>query len=103
MITKIIKRDGRTVPFAIEKIADAIYKAAQATGGRDYSVSMDLAQKVVAEIENKNIEVPSVEQIQDMVEHVLIENGHARGIERYFHLPCGVRRRCEIRGECGGG
>ncbi len=84
MITKIIKRDGRTVPFAIEKIADAIYKAAQATGGRDYSVSMDLAQKVVAEIENKNIEVPSVEQIQDMVEHVLIENGHARTAKEFI-------------------
>lgn len=84
MITKIIKRDGRTVPFAIEKIADAIYKAAQATGGRDYSVSMDLAQKVVAEIESKNIEVPSVEQIQDVVEHVLIENGHARTAKEFI-------------------
>ena len=84
MITKIIKRDGRTVPFAIEKIADAIYKAAQATGGRDYSVSMDLAQKVVAEIESKNIEVPSVEQIQDVVEPVLIENGHARTAKEFI-------------------
>ena len=84
MIEKIIKRDGRTVPFAIEKIADAIYKAAQATGGRDYSVSMDLAQKVVAEIEKAKIQPPSVEQIQDMVEHVLIENGHARTAKEFI-------------------
>ena len=84
MIEKIIKRDGRTVPFAIEKIADAIYKAAQATGGRDYSVSMDLAQKVVAEIEKAKIQTPSVEQIQDMVEHVLIENGHARTAKEFI-------------------
>ena len=34
MLTKIQKRDGRTVPFNIEKIADAIYKAARAVGGR---------------------------------------------------------------------
>lgn len=33
MLTKIQKRDGRTVPFNIEKIADAIYKAARAVGG----------------------------------------------------------------------
>lgn len=84
MIEKIIKRDGRTVPFAIEKIADAIYKAAQATGGRDYSVSMDLAQKVVAEIEKAKIQPPNVEQIQDMVEHVLIENGHARTAKEFI-------------------
>lgn len=84
MIEKIIKRDGRTVPFAIEKIADAIYKAAQATGGRDYSVSMDLANKVVAEIEKAQIQTPSVEQIQDMVEHVLIENGHARTAKEFI-------------------
>lgn len=84
MITKIIKRDGRTVPFAIEKIADAIYKAAQASGGRDYSVSMELAQRVVQEMEQKKIEVPSVEQIQDVVEHVLIENGHARTAKEFI-------------------
>lgn len=84
MIERIIKRDGRTVPFAIEKIADAIYKAAQVTGGRDYSVSMDLAQKVVAEIEKAKIQTPSVEQIQDMVEHVLIENGHARTAKEFI-------------------
>ena len=33
MITKIRKRDGREAPFNIEKIANAIYKAASATGG----------------------------------------------------------------------
>ena len=35
MITEIIKRDGRRAPFQIEKITDAIYAAAQASGGRD--------------------------------------------------------------------
>ena len=39
MITCITKRDGRTRPFDIEKIANAIYKAAQAIGGHDYQTS----------------------------------------------------------------
>ena len=35
MLETIVKRDGREGPFELEKIADAVYKAAQATGGRD--------------------------------------------------------------------
>ena len=47
MITKIIKRDGREVPFNIEKIANAIFKAATATGGKDYDTALKLAEKTV--------------------------------------------------------
>ena len=46
MITTIVKRDGRTAAFQVEKIASAIFKAAQATGGRDYDTALDLAKKV---------------------------------------------------------
>ena len=46
MLTKIQKRDGRTVPFNIEKIADAIYKAARAVGGNDYQEAGEMAEKV---------------------------------------------------------
>lgn len=85
MITQIVKRDGRTVSFSIDKIANAIYKAAQATGGRDSSVAEDLAQKVVQYLEEeKHIHIPTVEQIQDAVEHILIENGHARTSKVYI-------------------
>lgn len=85
MITTIKKRDGRNVPFNIEKISNAIYKAAQATGGRDYSVSLDLAERVVDYLENaEHLSVPSVEQVQDAVEKVLIENGHARTAKVYI-------------------
>ena len=42
MITMIKKRDGRQVPFNIEKIANAIFKAAQTVGGKDYSEAMAL-------------------------------------------------------------
>ncbi|MCI8386987.1 MAG: anaerobic ribonucleoside triphosphate reductase [Clostridiales bacterium] len=86
MITKIIKRDGREVPFNIEKIAKAIFRAAEAVGGHDYSTAMDLACKVANELEREYGEngVPSVEQIQDTVERVLVNNGHARTAKEYI-------------------
>ena len=52
MITKIVKRDGREVPFNIEKIANAIFKAAQAVGGSDFDVAMELACEVSEKIED---------------------------------------------------
>ena len=36
MVEKILKRDGREVDFSIEKIANAVYQAAKATGGKDF-------------------------------------------------------------------
>lgn len=85
MITKIKKRDGREVPFNIEKIANAIFKAASATGGKNYDTSLKLAEKVVEYIDvNSNEKVPTVEKIQDAVEKVLIEMGHARTAKEFI-------------------
>ena len=85
MITKITKRDGREAPFNIEKIANAIFKAASATGGKDYQTAMMLAEKVVEYIETSlNKRVPGVEEIQDAVEKVLIETGHARTAKEFI-------------------
>ncbi len=85
MITKIRKRDGREVPFNIEKIASAVFKAASATGGKDYKTAMDLAERVVAYIEESmDKRVPDVEEIQDAVEKVLIETGHARTAKEFI-------------------
>lgn len=85
MITRIKKRDGREVPFNMEKIANAIYRAARAAGGNDYETALDLAGKVAVEVEgNQNSGVPTVEDIQDVVEHVLIETGHARTAKAYI-------------------
>ena len=78
MIETIVKRDGREVPFSIDKIVTAIYKAAEATGGKNYDESLALAQKVVAYIEASGNTKPTVEEIQDAVEKILIETGHAR-------------------------
>ncbi|WP_010249565.1 anaerobic ribonucleoside triphosphate reductase [Acetivibrio cellulolyticus] len=85
MITKIKKRDGREVPFNIEKIANAIFKAASATGGHDYESALSLAEKVVDSIEKEmDKKVPSVEEIQDSVEKVLIDTGHVRTAKAFI-------------------
>lgn len=84
MITKILKRDGREVEFNIEKIASAIFKAAEAIGGRDYAASLELAEAVVERLESLDIETPTVEQIQDAVEYVLIEAGHSRTAKEFI-------------------
>jgi len=81
----IKKRDGRQVAFNIEKIAGAIFKAAQVVGGNDYNEAMQLADKVCqrlsVEIIGRN---PSVEEVQDTVEKVLVEEGHAKTAKAYI-------------------
>lgn len=84
MIIKIRKRDGRTVTFNIEKIANAIFKAAQSVGGTDYDEALYLAGKVGDELMARSLETPTVEQIQDIVEKVLIEEGHAATAKAYI-------------------
>lgn len=85
MITTITKRDGRSVPFSLEKVANAIFKAANAAGGDDYKESLELSYKVCDYIEQvlktKN---PTVEQVQDAVEKILIENGHTKTAKKYI-------------------
>ncbi len=84
MIEKILKRDGREVDFSIEKIANAVYQAAKATGGRDYDEALEIAKLAVQYIERDGVTVPTVEQIQDYVEKTLIETGHARTAKNYI-------------------
>ena len=85
MIEQIIKRDGRTAPFDLDKIANAIFGAAQSVGGQDYEMAHELAEQVEKELEKTVSEkIPTVEQIQDTVETVLIESGHARTAKEYI-------------------
>ncbi len=87
MITKIQKRDGRQMPFNVEKIADAIYKAATAVGGKDYNSAIALAEEVCRILDRKVSEsgrTPTVEEVQDTVEKVLVENGHAKTAKAYI-------------------
>jgi ribonucleoside-triphosphate reductase len=86
VLEKIRKRDGRIVKFEKKKIADAIFKAAKAVGGKDYETASKLADKVVELLEKSLApgEIPTVEQVQDVVEKVLVENGHYRTAKAYI-------------------
>ncbi len=85
MVEKIVKRDGRQVKFEIDKIADAINKAFIASTQRDdMAYSSKLAQQVMFELEELGLDTPSVEQIQDTVERVLVKNGHVRTARAYM-------------------
>jgi uridine kinase len=82
----VIKRNGAKVPFTPSRITNAIYRAAVAVGGRDKSTAEDLTLKVISYLENTlpKDRIPSVEEIQDAVEKMLIENGHARVAKAYI-------------------
>ena len=85
MISTITKRDGRKTEFNKEKIAQAIFKAAAKMGGNDYNLSESLANQVVSYLENEDLnENVTVEHVQDVVEKVLIENGHAQTAKEYI-------------------
>jgi ribonucleoside-triphosphate reductase len=85
MFTQIRKRDGRLVLFDEVKITDAIFEAAKAIGGTDRQMAMELTSKVLKKLqENYNNDVFTVEDVQDTVEKVLIEDGHARTAKAYI-------------------
>jgi len=85
-IKNVMKRSGVIVPFNPERITNAIYRSAVAVGGRDRSIAEGLAQQVVQMLESKipSGHIPTVEEIQDVVEKVLIENGHAKVAKAYI-------------------
>jgi uridine kinase len=85
-LTQVVKRTGAIVPFRQERITNAIYRAAVAVGGRDRATAEQLSNQVVALLEATTPEghISSVEEIQDVVEKVLIENGHARTAKAYI-------------------
>lgn len=86
MLEKIVKRDGRIVPFNRGKIAFAILQAAIAVGGRDKEEAERVTDEVVKMLSGKKYgkSYPTVEEIQDMVEKVLIERGHAKTAKAYI-------------------
>lgn len=85
MIKQIVKRDRSTVPFKREKITIAIFKAANAVGGSDFSIAEALSSEAVRLAGQKYPEgIAEVEGIQDIVEKVLIEAGHAKTAKAYI-------------------
>lgn len=85
-LKSVIKRNGAQVPFNPDRITNAIYRAAVAVGGRDRATAERLSQQVVQILEAQTPpeHIPTVEEIQDLVEKVLIENGHARTAKAYI-------------------
>jgi uridine kinase len=100
-IESVVKRDGAIVDFTPQRITNAIYRAAVAVGGRDKSTAEKLTEEVVAVLERETPEgeIPTVEQIQDIVEKVLIENGHARVAKAYILYRAERARLREQRAE----
>lgn len=85
MLRKIIKRDGSLQDFDRSKIENAIFKAARAVGGSDRNLAARLTDEVIKILENRfKQNIPTVENIQDVVEKVLIENGHAKTAKAYI-------------------
>ena len=93
-ISEVKKRDGSIAAFEESKIASAIYKAARSVGGYDLEESKKLAHKVAQELANQSEGIPTVEQVQDLVEKVLIEAGHAKTAKTYIVYR---QKRAELR------
>lgn len=97
----VVKRTGAVVPFNPDRITNAIYRAAVAVGGRDRSIAENLTQQVINLLRASTPpdKTPTVEEIQDLVEKVLIENGHAKVAKAYIlYREERARRRREKAG-----
>jgi uridine kinase len=99
-IKLVTKRDGRVVPFTQDRITNAIYRAAVAVGGRDKITAQRLSDQVVSILDDSYApdKAPAVEEIQDIVEKVLIENGHAKVAKEYI-LYRDERNRRRLQGK----
>ena len=83
--SQIRKRDGRMESFQPEKITWAIFRAAQACGGADYELAENLAMLTIEALSSQRMHgVPEVEEIQDLIERVLIKNGHAQTAKAFI-------------------
>jgi len=85
MVFKVQKRTGEIVDFQADKIRKAIFLAAKEVGGQDESVAQSLTKEVMKTLKKEwKDKIPSVEEIQDVVEKTLIESGHAKTAKAYI-------------------
>jgi len=100
MFESIVKRDGRIQPFHESKITDAIFKCLQSVGEADRQLAMEFALEVMKKIKEAYQEGEfSVENVQDIVETVLIERGHAKGAKEFILYRESRSRLREARSE----
>jgi uridine kinase len=101
-ITHVIKRSGALVPFNSERIINAIYRAAVAVGNRDRDLAERLGQEVVEVLEETGVGdyTPTVEEIQDIVERVLVQAGNYEIAKAYilYRDEHSRRRRTKLAG-----
>jgi len=96
-IKKIKKRSGKVVDFNPSKITKAIYGATEGAGKPDFDLAEELSQKVVSHLEKEiTKELLNVEEVQDVVEKVLIEDGCATVAKSYILYR---EKRNEIRNQ----
>ena len=85
MYKSIKKRDGRTAKFDRKKIEKAIEKAGLETGEFDAAQAVELTDKVLGVLETRNQKrLPSVEDIQDIVEDALIDSKFKKTAKAYI-------------------
>lgn len=95
MIKSIRKRDGSIAEFRDERIEAAIAKAFRAVGDEPGEAAAKLTKLVVAAADRRFPDsIPGVEDIQDIVEKVLIEEGYAKAAKAYILYR---QKRAEIR------
>ena len=83
-IKNIIKRDGRIQEFDFEKLIDSIFKAAEEVGGKDRDRSTLLAHEVLNMLKLLQKENVKAGDVQNAIEKILIENGHAKTAKAYI-------------------
>ncbi len=84
LVANIEKRDGRIIPFNIEKIINAISRAGKATGEFGQDTATKLAHKVLSLIKESKLKIPKEEFIQDLVEKVLLETKYKKTAKAYI-------------------
>ena len=85
-VKTIIKRDGQIVPYDRGRITNAIFKAAAASsGGFGFEEAERLSRLVETRVsESYSTQIPTVEDLQDIVESALMENGHGNVARAYI-------------------
>jgi len=85
LFRRIQKRDGTIVDFDREKITEAIWAAARSVGGTSRSTADLLADRVILYLSRiYDDHLLTIEEVQDAVEKVLIEQGHAKTAKAYI-------------------
>jgi ribonucleoside-diphosphate reductase alpha chain len=94
-VSQIRKRDGRIVKFEGEKITNAIHKAILAVKRKDGKLAEELSGQVIAIVEERfEGKIPTVENVQDIVEEILIKNGYSDVAKAYILYR---QKRTELR------